>query len=631
MRELRDYQVRGLEALRQTIRQGVKRIAVQLPTGGGKCLGLGTLVLKFDGSIVPVECIKAGDELMGPDSAPRKVISTCTGYGPLFRIDPVKGASWVCNDVHVLTLVETVSGNVIDMPLDEYLLQTKWFKHLHKQFAPKDGVDFVTKEDPDLPAYFLGLWIGDGTKALHTVQISKPDIEVRDECECIAVANGGYVKTSIATNGGCPTYNISTPRGQPNRLLTRMRAAMGNGDIPLSVLTASRAYRAQVLAGVIDTDGYINRSHCEIVQRSVKFADGITFLARSLGFKVTCRDKVVNGVVYKRMQLGGDFGNIPTRIARKTAAPRRQKKCVTRTGFAVCSIGEGKYAGFELSGDGRFLLGDFTVTHNTLCAASIASGAQRKGNKLAFVVPRIALIDQTVEEFYKEEIRDIGVVQAAHPLTNWSKPIQVCSIDTIRARGVFPEASVVVFDEVHLFYEAHKRWMAERPETIFIGLSATPWTTGLGQHFDTLLVLATTKELIAQGWLSPFRVFATGHPDLRNVKIIAGEYHEGEASAAMQEGSLVADVVQTWKQRWGKDKTLCFAVDCAHAQAIQKRFIEAGIAAGYQDANTPPDERREIKRKFHNGEHPVVVSVGTLILGVDWEVRCISYCCPTRS
>ena len=38
MRELRDYQIAGLEALRQSIRQGVKRIVVQLPTGGGKTL-----------------------------------------------------------------------------------------------------------------------------------------------------------------------------------------------------------------------------------------------------------------------------------------------------------------------------------------------------------------------------------------------------------------------------------------------------------------------------------------------------------------------------------------------------------------------------------------------------------------
>ncbi len=267
----------------------------------------------------------------------------------------------------------------------------------------------------------------------------------------------------------------------------------------------------------------------------------------------------------------------------------------------------------------------------TLCAATIAQGALQKKNKLAFTVPRISLIDQTLEEFYQEEVRDVGIVQANHVMTDYSKPIQICSIDTVRSRGSYPDAKIVIFDEVHLFYEAHKAWMDEHPETIFIGLSATPWKKGLGQYFDTLLVMETTKGLIDKGWLSPFRVFAAAHPDLTGVKIVAGEYHEGQLSERMQEGTLTADIVQTWKDRWGKEKTLCFAVDCAHAQAIQRRFEEAGVTADYQDARTPMDERREIKRRFHSGDASVVVSVGTLTIGVDWDVRCISMCRPTRS
>jgi len=272
-----------------------------------------------------------------------------------------------------------------------------------------------------------------------------------------------------------------------------------------------------------------------------------------------------------------------------------------------------------------------TGAGKTLISATIAAGALAKGNKLAFVCPRISLIDQTVEEFAKEDIREVGVIQGSHPLEDWSKPIQVCSIDTIRSRKAFPEASVVIFDEAHLLYEAHKAWMADRPGTIFIGLSATPWAKGLGNYFDTLLVMATTKELIEKKYLCPFRVFATGHPDLRDVKITAGDYNEGQLSDAMQQGTLIADIVETWKKKWGKGNTFVFCVDCAHAQAVQERFAAAGIFCAYQDARTPPLERAEIKRKFHTGEYQVVVSVGTLTLGVDWDVRCISFCRPTRS
>lgn len=274
-----------------------------------------------------------------------------------------------------------------------------------------------------------------------------------------------------------------------------------------------------------------------------------------------------------------------------------------------------------------------TGAGKTKVAAAIVDGAMSKGNRTAFVVPAIALIDQTVESFYAEGIKDIGVIQANHSMTDWSKPVQVCSIATLRARGAWPEARTVIFDEVHTLHEAHKEWLRDPAwsNVPFIGLSATPWTKGLGKYFDTLLVIATTGELIEQGYLSPFRVFATGHPDLSKVKTVAGDYHEGELSEAMQQGELTADIVRTWQAKWGKANTLCFGVDKAHAKTIQERFQAAGVSCGYQDAETTPDERREIKRKFHNGEYQVVSNIQTLTTGVDWNVHCLILARPTKS
>lgn len=281
----------------------------------------------------------------------------------------------------------------------------------------------------------------------------------------------------------------------------------------------------------------------------------------------------------------------------------------------------------------RLVVQAATGAGKTKIAAAIVDGAMQKGNRTAFVVPAISLIDQTVESFWAEGMRDIGVIQANHGMTDWSKPIQVCSIQTLQARSAWPEVKTVIFDEVHRLHEAHKKWLSD-PEwsaVPFIGLSATPWTKGLGKHFESLLIVATTADLIEQGYLSPFKIFATGHPDLSKVRTIAGDYHEGELSEAMQGGELTADIVRTWKEKWGKDKTLCFAVDKAHARSIQERFEAAGIACGYQDADTPIEERREIKRKFHNGDFKVVSNIQTLTTGVDWDVRCLILARPTRS
>ena len=274
-----------------------------------------------------------------------------------------------------------------------------------------------------------------------------------------------------------------------------------------------------------------------------------------------------------------------------------------------------------------------TGSGKTLVAATIVEGARSKGNRLVFVVPSIQLVDQTVEMFWSEGIRDIGVIQADHALTNWSQPVQVASIQTIRSRDKYPEAQVVVLDEVHQLHAAHVKWL-QHPDwqsVPFIGLSATPWTRGLGRYFETLLVMSTTQELIDLGYLARFKVFAADHPDLSGVKDVAGDYHEGQLSSVMRENALVANIIETWRTRWNKDKTLVFGVDCAHAQTLQARFLDAGISAAYQDAKTSSAERTEIKRGFHNGTYRVVCNIGTLTTGVDWDVRCLVLARPTKS
>lgn len=267
----------------------------------------------------------------------------------------------------------------------------------------------------------------------------------------------------------------------------------------------------------------------------------------------------------------------------------------------------------------------------TLASANIIRMALKKGNRVTFCVPAISLIDQTVEEFFKEGITDIGVIQGNHPMVNYAAPVQVASVQTLSARKIRPECDLVIVDEAHQQFKVVREWMKANPKLPFIGLSATPWAKGLGKQYDDLIAPTNIKQLIEAGYLSPFRVFAPAHPDLSSVKTRAGDYNKEQLGEVMSDSVLIADVVETWKKLGRGRPTLCFAVNRAHAKALQTKFELSGVGCGYIDAYTEAVDRKAIEAKLNRGEIEVVCNVGCLTTGVDWDVRCIILARPTRS
>lgn len=282
------------------------------------------------------------------------------------------------------------------------------------------------------------------------------------------------------------------------------------------------------------------------------------------------------------------------------------------------------------TGHRRPMLQAATGSGKTRMASAIVNMALEKGKRVCFTVPAISLIDQTVASFGADGITDIGVIQSDHPLTKDWAMVQIASVQTLQRRA-FPGTDLVIVDEAHIAHKVIFRWMDECPDLPFIGLSATPWTKGLGKRYDDLIIAATTEELIEQGFLSRFRVFAPSHPDLTGVKTVAGDYHEGQLADAMDKPQLTADIVSTWMERGENRPTLCFAVNRAHAKALRQQFQNANIRTAYIDAYTPRDERTRIGNELREGRVKVVCNVGTLTTGVDWDVRCIILARPTKS
>lgn len=303
-----------------------------------------------------------------------------------------------------------------------------------------------------------------------------------------------------------------------------------------------------------------------------------------------------------------------------------------------------------------------TGAGKTVIAAHVVDGLRSRLKRVAFCVPSIGLVDQTFDRFRENGIdpADMGVLQGNHPWRRPHAPIQIATAQTLSRRSL-PDVDAVVIDEAHLRFEVYDSWikstlggqisplagksevaathvandmrLASRrlPRPFFVGLSATPWSKGLGLLFDDLIKPTSMQELIDGGFLSKFKVYAPSHPDLTGVRTVAGDYHEGDLAERMNQGELVADVVSTWLRLGNNQPTLCFATGRAHAKALHDRFTGAGVSAAYVDANTPREEREHIGQQLAAGVIKVVCNIGTLTTGIDWDVRCLILARPTKS
>jgi len=371
--------------------------------GVAKSVAWGTIVIMADGTRQVVENIKVGDTVMGPDGLPRTVLDVRHGEAELYKVSQRSGGiDYVVNGDHILSLrlsdyrkdleklritypVDFIEmkGSVIDISVRDYLNQGPHFKNIYHGYK---AYSLPFKEKPvDIDPYFLGIWLGDGTGCY-------PEITTADQ-EIIE-----YIKNIVDSAGG--TLNIRPPCGEArkmsfvfpdrpdNPLFAKFReygvaSATGNKSInkhiPLEYIKNSEEIRLELLAGLIDSDGYLD-THSNgytIVQGNETLARDIRFLADTLGFKTSFKEVKTyfgkkRGTAFK-VHISGDAWRIPCKLPRKILAKEdvTPNKDYRSRGIDITPVGVGKYAGIYLDGDHKFLLEDCTVTHNSFVVASM--------------------------------------------------------------------------------------------------------------------------------------------------------------------------------------------------------------------------------------------------------------------
>lgn len=340
--------------------------------GAGKCFAKGTPVLMFDGTIKAVEDVAVGDSVMGADGTERKVLSLGRGQEQMYRIKQNYGDDYVVNASHILSLKasdtklrklhngrKVAKGDVVNIAVSDYLLENTSVQKTLKGYKSA-GVPFSDRKLP-VAAYMLGSWLGDGTS--NAVKLCKPKHTKlyawwKAEAESLGVP---YTEGNSET---CDTLYLGG--GLINQF--RNLGVIGNKHIPTIYKTGSETTRRELLAGLIDSHGTVNNSGYRFDTVCEKMANDVIFVARSLGIKATMtKEEYSNNfktdATIFHVYLTGDVQDLPT-LDKKTCE-RKSASDPLVSGIQIVSEGYGDYYGFAVDKDHLFLLGDFTVVHNT--------------------------------------------------------------------------------------------------------------------------------------------------------------------------------------------------------------------------------------------------------------------------
>jgi DNA repair protein RadD len=269
---------------------------------------------------------------------------------------------------------------------------------------------------------------------------------------------------------------------------------------------------------------------------------------------------------------------------------------------AVESLREGIRAGHR-----KQVLMSPTGSGKTEIACHMLQEAGRKRSKALFIVDRVVLVDQTSERLDRYRIPH-GVIQAGHWRFRTYETLQVCSAQTIERRGIPEGVSVVFVDEAHCMRKKVTEFIAAT-DAVVIGLTATPFTKGMGKVYTSLVNVATMNELIAQEYLVPLKMYAAKAINVEGMKVVAGEWSEKEIEERGLD--IIGDIVAEWQNKTehhfgGPVKTIVFSATVDHGAELCRQFNAAGFnfqQISYKDGGD--EHRRELIEEFRKPDSTI--------------------------
>ena len=273
----------------------------------------------------------------------------------------------------------------------------------------------------------------------------------------------------------------------------------------------------------------------------------------------------------------------------------------------------------------------------TITAAYILKAYQDAGKRGLFICDRIKLVDQSIDAFRSLGLK-FGVIQSHHPLYNPKQPIQIASAQSLENFRAWPDSDFIIVDEAHSLRQSVRDQMDKWNNVPFLGLSATPFSKGLGLYFNRLVVPVTPRELLEQGYLCPVDYYGGSKASLAGVKtkqLSSGgnDYLDSSLAQAIEKDDVLAgDIVKNWQKHAAGRMTIAFSPSVKHSKHMVELFNESGIPAIHIDGYMDREEQYDIYQAHKDGEFLILSCSRLLNTGYDEPaVSCLIDCYPTKS
>lgn len=372
---------------------GSNNINLLYPDGNHGCLDPKTEIILWNGDVKMASEIKTGDNLIGDDGNIRTVLQITNGEDIMYRIN-TNNKYYIVNSEHILTLkflkhkkffwkesskswnIQYFDINLMKECLKEF--RTKESSNIKLTYNKSKMSKDVAFEQAKIFLQniqnndIFDIKVKDFLKLPTTTQKKFRSIE---NISCINwkendVPIDPYIFGTWIGNGNSNGHGITSMDEE----------ILNNKTIPKEYILNSKENRLKLLAGIIDTDGSVKFQNgipkIEISQSKRlrhHVIKSIELLCHSLGYQTTISEIKYDKLTKKGESMnlsvisiyGNDLHEIPIKVPRKKINPYKRIVTSHTHLFELTCIGKGKYCGWQLDGNERFLMNNFIITHNS--------------------------------------------------------------------------------------------------------------------------------------------------------------------------------------------------------------------------------------------------------------------------